>query len=134
MNATANSNRSRRSTEGLSPSDLDALDYGHFLDAFRKSGIAAHHAGLLPAFKEAGRSRRSRGLVKVVFATETLAGHQHAALQRGRFSGWSSTTARHAPTTPGEYTQLTGRAGRRGIDVEATPWCCRTAWIRAVLA
>ncbi|MFT4217340.1 MAG: DEAD/DEAH box helicase [Micropruina sp.] len=104
--------------EGLSPPDLDALDYGSFLAAFR-NGIAAHHAGLLPAFKECVEEAFVRGLVKVVFATETLAlginmPARSVVLERlVKYNGES-----HAPITPGEYTQLTGRAGRRGIDVE----------------
>ncbi|MFT3969867.1 MAG: DEAD/DEAH box helicase [Micropruina sp.] len=104
--------------EGLTPSDLDALDYGSFLSAFR-NGIAAHHAGLLPAFKECVEEAFVRGLVKVVFATETLAlginmPARSVVLERlVKYNGES-----HAPITPGEYTQLTGRAGRRGIDVE----------------
>ncbi len=104
--------------EGLTPSDLDALDYGSFLSAFR-NGIAAHHAGLLPAFKECVEEAFVRGLVKVVFATETLAlginmPARSVVLERlVKYNGES-----HAPITPGEYTQLTGRAGRRGIDIE----------------
>ncbi len=104
--------------EGLAPADLDALDYGSFLAAFR-NGIAAHHAGLLPAFKECVEEAFVRGLVKVVFATETLAlginmPARSVVLERlVKYNGES-----HAPITPGEYTQLTGRAGRRGIDVE----------------
>ena len=104
--------------EGLAPSDLEALDYGSFLAAFR-NGIAAHHAGLLPAFKECVEEAFVRGLVKVVFATETLAlginmPARSVVLERlVKFNGES-----HAQITPGEYTQLTGRAGRRGIDVE----------------
>ena len=61
-----------RHTAGLSPSDLLALDYDRFLAAFL-DGIAAHHAGLLPAFKEMVEEAFAAGLVKVVFATETLA-------------------------------------------------------------
>ncbi len=105
-------------TEGLGPSDLAALDYAGFLNALR-NGIAAHHAGLLPAFKEAVEEAFVRGLVKVVFATETLAlginmPARSVVLERlVKYNGES-----HAPITPGEYTQLTGRAGRRGIDVE----------------
>ncbi|MBP8919171.1 MAG: DEAD/DEAH box helicase, partial [Micropruina sp.] len=104
--------------EGLSPDDLQALDYDTFLRAFRQ-GIAAHHAGLLPALKECVEEAFVRGLVKVVFATETLAlginmPARSVVLERlVKFNGES-----HAPITPGEYTQLTGRAGRRGIDVE----------------
>ena len=114
----------RRHTEGLSASDLDALDYEHFLTALR-AGIAAHHAGLLPAFKECVEEGFSKGLVKVVFATETLAlginmPARSVVLERlVKYNGES-----HADITPGEYTQLTGRAGRRGIDIEGHAVVC----------
>lgn len=105
-------------TEGLSLADLAVLDYEGFAEALR-SGIAAHHAGMLPAFKECVEEAFVQGLVKVVFATETLAlginmPARSVVLERlVKFNGEG-----HADITPGEYTQLTGRAGRRGIDVE----------------
>src|SRR5207247_1513662 len=80
---------------------------------------AAHHAGLLPAFKEVVEELFVRGLVKAVFATETLAlginmPARCVVLERlVKYNGEA-----HVDLTPGEYTQLTGRAGRRGIDVE----------------
>ncbi|MDR1431746.1 MAG: DEAD/DEAH box helicase [Propionibacteriaceae bacterium] len=107
-----------RHAEGLSTADLAALDYGAFCDAFR-CGIAAHHAGMFPAFKAATEEGFGRGLVKVVFATETLAlginmPARSVVLEKlVKFNG-----EHHADITAGEYTQLTGRAGRRGIDVE----------------
>ena len=113
-----------RHVQGLSQSDLVALDFGSFADAFR-AGIAAHHAGLLPAFKEAVEEAFAAGLVKVVFATETLAlginmPARSVVLERlVKFNGES-----HADITAGEYTQLTGRAGRRGIDVEGHAVVC----------
>jgi ATP-dependent RNA helicase HelY len=82
-------------------------------------GIAAHHAGLLPSFKGAVEDLFQRGLVKAVFATETLAlginmPARTVVLEKLiKFNGEA-----HVPITPGEYTQLTGRAGRRGIDIE----------------
>ncbi len=107
-----------RHTASLSDADLDALDYRSFAEALRR-GIAAHHAGLLPAFKECVEEAFVRGLVKIVFATETLAlginmPARSVVLEKlVKFNGEV-----HADITPGEYTQLTGRAGRRGIDVE----------------
>nr|NLI50781.1 DEAD/DEAH box helicase [Propionibacterium sp.] len=107
-----------RHTASLSDADLDALDYRTFAEALRR-GIAAHHAGLLPAFKECVEEAFVRGLVKIVFATETLAlginmPARSVVLEKlVKFNGEV-----HADITPGEYTQLTGRAGRRGIDVE----------------
>ena len=97
-------------------------------DGARASGSGArrwnaasrrHHAGLLPAFKETVEELFVRGLVKVVFATETLAlginmPARTVVLEKlVKYNGEA-----HVDLTPGEYTQLTGRAGRRGIDVE----------------
>ena len=107
-----------RHVASLSDDDLEALDYRAFAEALRR-GIAAHHAGLLPAFKECVEEAFVRGLVKIVFATETLAlginmPARSVVLEKlVKFNGEA-----HADITPGEYTQLTGRAGRRGIDVE----------------
>jgi ATP-dependent RNA helicase HelY len=98
--------------------DLSVLGYWEWLDGLER-GIAAHHAGMLPAFKEAVEECFVRGLVKAVFATETLAlginmPARCVVLERlVKFNGEA-----HVDLTPGEYTQLTGRAGRRGIDVE----------------
>ncbi|MCA0296794.1 MAG: DEAD/DEAH box helicase [Actinobacteria bacterium] len=107
-----------RHTAGLSPEDLAALEYDRFLAAFT-DGIAAHHAGLLPAFKEAVEEGFTAGLVKVVFATETLAlgiNMPAKSVVLEKLVKYNGET--HADITAGEYTQLTGRAGRRGIDVE----------------
>jgi ATP-dependent RNA helicase HelY len=107
-----------RHTAGLPPADLETLGYWSWRAALER-GIAAHHAGLLPAFKETVEELFAEGLVKVVFATETLAlginmPARTVVLERlVKYNGES-----HAEVTPGEYTQLTGRAGRRGIDVE----------------
>jgi len=98
--------------------DLSVLGYWEWLDGLER-GIAAHHAGMLPAFKEAVEECFVQGLVKAVFATETLAlginmPARCVVLERlVKFNGEA-----HVDLTPGEYTQLTGRAGRRGIDVE----------------
>lgn len=92
------------------------------IHAFRRSaldGVAAHHAGMIPLLKVVVEELFARGLVKVVFATETLAlginmPARSVVLEKlSKFNG-----IEHADLTPGEYTQLTGRAGRRGIDVE----------------
>ncbi|MDR1852435.1 MAG: DEAD/DEAH box helicase [Propionibacteriaceae bacterium] len=108
----------RRHSEGLSESDKDALGWDAFHAAFCR-GIAAHHAGLLPALKECVEEGFVRGLVKCVFATETLAlginmpARTVVIEKLVKYNG-----EQHVDLTPGEYTQLTGRAGRRGIDVE----------------
>jgi ATP-dependent RNA helicase HelY len=98
--------------------DLGVLGYHSWLDALER-GVAAHHAGLLPTFKEVVEELFVQGLVKAVFATETLAlgiNMPARSVVLERLVKWNGET--HADVTPGEYTQLTGRAGRRGIDVE----------------
>jgi len=98
--------------------DLSVLGYWEWLDGLER-GLASHHAGLLPVFKEVVEELFVRGLVKAVFATETLAlginmPARCVVLERlVKFNGEA-----HVDLTPGEYTQLTGRAGRRGIDIE----------------
>ncbi|MBA8795244.1 ATP-dependent RNA helicase HelY [Friedmanniella endophytica] len=107
-----------RHMSGLSAADRKALGYEAFFTGFVR-GIAAHHAGLLPAFKECVEEGFVRGLVKVVFATETLAlgiNMPARSVVLEKLVKYNGET--HADITPGEYTQLTGRAGRRGIDVE----------------
>ena len=98
--------------------DLAVLGYWGFLDGLER-GLAAHHAGMLPIFKEIVEELFQRKLLKVVFATETLAlgvnmpARTVVIEKLEKFNGEA-----RVPITPGEYTQLTGRAGRRGIDVE----------------
>ena len=105
-------------TAGVPGEDLDVLGYWEWRDGLRR-GVAAHHAGLVPVFKETVEELFVRGLVKAVFATETLAlgiNMPARTVVLERLSKFNGET--HAELTPGEYTQLTGRAGRRGIDVE----------------
>ena len=102
--------------EGIPDEDLDVLNFRQLRTAWLR-GYAAHHAGLLPAFKHIVEQLFVRGLVKVVFATETLAlginmPARTVVLEKlVKFNGEA-----HVDLTPGQYTQLTGRAGRRGID------------------
>jgi ATP-dependent RNA helicase HelY len=98
--------------------DLSILGFYEFRDALGR-GVAAHHAGMLPAFKEVVEDLFSQGLLKVVFATETLAlgiNMPARTVAIERLSKWNGET--HVDVTAGEYTQLTGRAGRRGLDIE----------------
>jgi len=102
----------------LPEADLIILDYHEWREGLLR-GLAAHHAGMLPVFRHTVEELFVDGLVKAVFATETLAlginmPARTVVLERlVKFDG-----EQHMPLTPGEYTQLTGRAGRRGIDVE----------------
>ena len=105
-------------TADIPAEDLDVLGYWEWLDGLTR-GVAAHHAGLLASFKEVVEQLFARGLVRCVFATETLAlgiNMPARSVVLEKLVKWNGET--HADVTPGEYTQLTGRAGRRGIDVE----------------
>jgi ATP-dependent RNA helicase HelY len=102
--------------ETLSDSDLELLGYGAW-EAGLEAGFAAHHAGMVPPMKEAVEEAFAAGLVKVVFATETLSLGINMPARTVVIEKLSKFTGeRHEFLTPGEYTQLTGRAGRRGID------------------
>ncbi len=106
------------SCRDLPDEDRHVLGYHDFLDGLTR-GVAAHHAGMLPAFKQVVEELYVRGLCKVVFATETLAlgiNMPARTVVIEKLSKWNGET--HADITPGEYTQLTGRAGRRGLDTE----------------
>ena len=102
----------------VDPADLGVLGYHDFVEGLSR-GYAAHHAGMLPLFREIVEELFTDGRVRAVFATETLAlginmPARTVVLEKlVKFNGET-----HAPVTPAEYTQLTGRAGRRGIDVE----------------
>jgi len=114
--------RIRRTVEeriqGLADEDLDVLGYWEFVEGLTR-GFAAHHAGMLPTFREIVEELFTAGRIRAVFATETLAlginmPARSVVLERlVKFNGET-----HADITPAEYTQLTGRAGRRGIDIE----------------
>jgi ATP-dependent RNA helicase HelY len=102
----------------LPDEDLGVLGYWDWVSALER-GVAAHHAGMLPAFKEVVELCYQRKLIKIVYATETLAlginmpARTVVLESLEKFNGEA-----RVPITAGEYTQLTGRAGRRGIDVE----------------
>ena len=100
----------------IDPADLAVLGYSTFL-AQLEAGVAAHHAGMVPPFKEVVEACFVEGLVKVVFATETLAVGINMPAKTVVIEKLTKFTGdHHAFLTPGEYTQLTGRAGRRGMD------------------
>ncbi|ORY49800.1 antiviral helicase [Rhizoclosmatium globosum] len=80
-------------------------------------GIAVHHGGLLPIIKEMVEILFTRGLVKVLFATETFAMGVNAPARAVVFSSTRKHDGRNfRELLPGEYTQMSGRAGRRGLD------------------
>ncbi|WP_084039992.1 RNA helicase [Demequina sp. NBRC 110053] len=102
----------------LPAEDLGALGFLHWRDHL-EAGIAAHHAGMIPLFKEVVEQLFAEGLIKVVYATETLAlgvNMPARSVVLEKLVKWDGQA--HQDLTAGEYTQLTGRAGRRGIDIE----------------
>ncbi|MGH8977275.1 MAG: DEAD/DEAH box helicase, partial [Acidimicrobiia bacterium] len=105
-----------RHTAALSDDDLDILGYDSWLTGL-EAGIAAHHAGMVPPMKEAVEEAFAAGMLKVVFATETLSLGINMPARSVVIEKLSKFTGEHHEfLTPGEYTQLAGRAGRRGID------------------
>ena len=102
----------------LADEDLSVLGYWDFVEGLTR-GFAAHHAGMLPLFREIVEELFTTAEIRAVFATETLAlginmpARTVVIEKLTKFNGET-----HAELTPAEYTQLTGRAGRRGIDVE----------------
>ena len=105
-----------RRTAHLSENDRRALGYAGWV-AGLKAGIAAHHAGIVPLFKETVEELFTAGYLKAVFATETLALGINMPARTVVIEKLSKFTGEHHELlTAGDYTQLTGRAGRRGID------------------
>lgn len=100
----------------LTADDKKALRFADFRHALEE-GIAPHHAGMITLYRQIVEKLFEQGLLKVVFATETLAlginmpARSVVVEKLEKFNGVS-----HETLSPGEFTQLTGRAGRRGID------------------
>ena len=123
-----------RRVETLSDDDLGVLGYGDWLEGL-ECGVASHHAGLVPVFRETVEECFAAGLLKVVFATETLSlgiNMPARTVVIERFTKYGG--AGRATLTSGEYLQLTGRAGRRGLDDEGHAvalWSTETAFSEA---
>jgi ATP-dependent RNA helicase HelY len=101
---------------GFSDDDLAALEFTQFVKQL-EAGIGSHHAGIVPTFKEIVETCFARGLVKVVFATETLAvgiNMPARAVVLDKITKFNGEN--HQMLKPSDYAQLTGRAGRRGLD------------------
>ncbi len=112
----------------LTDAELEALRFGEFLDGLMR-GVAAHHGGMVHQFKEVVEKLFARGLLNVVFATETLSlGIDMPARSVVLESFYKFDGHSHKLLTPAEFTQLSGRAGRRGKDdigyavVLHSPW------------
>ena len=115
---------------GIDEADLSVLGYPQFV-AQLDAGVAAHHAGMVPPMKEVVEECFVNGLVKVVFATETLAVGINMPARTVVIEKLTKFTGEHHQRlTPGEYTQLTGRAGRRGIDDMGNAVVLWSPWVR----
>lgn len=103
--------------ESLRPEDRQ-LEQVQLVTALARKGIGFHHAGLLPLLKQLVEVLFSRGLMQVVFATDTLALGVNMPARTvviGRMSKWDGR--RRRVLIPNEFQQMAGRAGRRGMDV-----------------
>jgi ATP-dependent RNA helicase HelY len=114
--------------ESLRPEDRE-LDQVQVISRLARHGIGFHHAGLLPVLKQLVEVLFSRGLMQVVFATDTLALGVNMPARTvviGRMSKWDGR--RRRPLIPNEFQQMAGRAGRRGMDkfghvvIPYSPW------------
>ena len=123
-----------RRVEPLDDDDLAVLGYDEWLEGLER-GVAAHHAGLVPVFRETVEECFAAGLLKLVFATETLSlgiNMPARSVVIERFTKYGG--AGRATLTSGEYLQLTGRAGRRGLDEEGhavVAWSSETTFAEA---
>ena len=87
------------------------------LPALRRSGLAAHHGGQLPAWKLLVEEMMNRGHLRAIFATTTVAaGVNFPARTIVLFNSDQFNGRDFAPLTATEFRQMTGRAGRRGLD------------------
>ena len=115
---------------GLGEHDLAMLGYDDFRSGLL-AGITAHHAGMVPQFKEAVEACFVEGLARVVFATETLALGINMPARTVVIEKLTKFTGdHHEPLTPAQYTQLTGRAGRRGIDTHGEAMVLWSPFVR----
>jgi len=103
---------------------LDLPEYKELLCLLKK-GVAIHHAGILSVFREMIEMLFEKKFIKLLFATETLAVGINFSTTSVIFTGiekFNGTTMRML--YPHEYTQMAGRAGRRGIDKVGNVWLC----------
>jgi ATP-dependent RNA helicase HelY len=112
----------------MRPEDTE-LEQVQIISRLARRGIGFHHAGLLPVLKQLVEVLFSRGLMKVVFATDTLALGVNMPARTvviGRLSKWDGR--RRRALIPNEFQQMAGRAGRRGMDafghvvIPYSPW------------
>jgi antiviral helicase SKI2 len=113
-----------KSLARLSPEDRVLPQITHLREMLSR-GIAVHHGGMLPIVKEVVEILFAKTLVKVLFATETFAMGLNLPTRTVVFSGFRKHDGRtFRDLLPGEYTQMAGRAGRRGLDTVGTVIVC----------
>lgn len=113
-----------KSLARLSPEDRGLPQITRLRELLSR-GIAVHHGGMLPIVKEMVEILFARTLVKVLFATETFAMGLNLPTRTVVFSGFRKHDGRQfRDLLPGEYTQMAGRAGRRGLDTVGTVIIC----------
>ena len=118
-----------RRLEHLPEADRGALGVDAWEAGLRR-GVAAHHAGQLPLFKEVTEELFAAGLLKLVYATETLALGVNLPARSVVIEKLTKFTGEaHELLTPGQFTQLTGRAGRRGLDSEGNALICWSPFV-----
>lgn len=116
--------------DGIDEEDFEILEISRFEDNLRR-GIAPHHAGMIAPLKECVEQAFQEGLVKVVFATETLAvgvnmPARSVVIEKvTRYRG-----DHHELLSPSDFTQLTGRAGRRGLDERGVALVAANPFVR----
>ncbi len=111
------------------PKEDRNLQQVYALTGLLPRGLAFHHAGLLPGLKVLVETLFARGYLRAVFATDTLALGVNMPARTvvvGSLSKFDGQEMRLL--TPNEYRQLTGRAGRRGMDVRGSAVIPYSPW------
>ena len=124
--------RADRLAAGFAAADLRALDFGGWATRFA-AGVATHHGGLLPAQRELVESAFAEGLVKVAFATETLALGVNLPARTTIIDRITRSEAEGGVMAASTFAQLAGRAGRRGLDrtgVAVVPWAEEVSFLQ----
>ena len=114
----------------LSPADRELRQVQLLLGRFLPRGVAVHHAGLLPQVKLLVEEFFQAGKLRTVFATDTLAlgiNMPARTVVIGEMLKFDGTSRRLL--TPNEYRQMTGRAGRRGIDARGVSLLMYSPWV-----
>src|SRR5579859_5758952 len=114
----------------LSTADRELRQVALLLGRFLPRGVAVHHAGLLPQVKLLVEELFQAGRLRAVFATDTLAlgiNMPARTVVIGEMLKFDGTSRRLL--TPNEYRQMTGRAGRRGIDVRGVSVLMYSPWV-----